>query len=287
MLKRSFQAKSAKSTCLYGLEVETTIPDNKHPKAPASTVRKLKTLILEKKVPTFTVQMSKLTFQKISTQEHPRKRPTLRDREMIDMAYPEDARFTIYAPENPQGDFSMLSSCVGGVVGGCTGFVWYHLVPGKAPPTLCPPFALRFDDSPAFPACSRSLFDGSSKFDSFIFNKCSDIYSFHIVDDNEPEYLFKVGRTSWPLGKRQVEWDQQCLSRPHIWYDRVPVKHLYRVKRLVHLALMARRMERVRKQCPDCRKYHQEVFRLPSADAWETIIKPLILEIDAEVEDRM
>uniref|UniRef100_A0A0W0G1Y3 Uncharacterized protein n=1 Tax=Moniliophthora roreri TaxID=221103 RepID=A0A0W0G1Y3_MONRR len=78
-----------------------------------------------------------------------------------------------------------------------------------------------------------------------IFDKHSDIYSFRIVDDDKPEYFFKVGRMSQPLGKRQAEWDRQCPSRPHIWYNRVPVKHLYCVKRLVHLALMARGMERV------------------------------------------
>ncbi|KAI3605719.1 hypothetical protein WG66_012044 [Moniliophthora roreri] len=57
------------------------------------------------------------------------------------------------------------------------------------------------------------------------------------------------------------------------------------LERLVHLELMAHEYERVIKCCPDCGKRHQEIFCLPHADAWETIIKPLIEKINAEVEN--
>ncbi|ESK83319.1 hypothetical protein Moror_8802 [Moniliophthora roreri MCA 2997] len=93
--------------------------------------------------------------------------------------------------------------------------------------------------------------------------KRSQIYAFHIMDDWESGYLFK------------------CPSKPHIWYKGVPVIHHKRVEHLVHLALMAGGFERVQGMCID---FHQEIFRLLSVDAWETIIKPMIEEVDAKVE---
>ncbi|KAI3604019.1 hypothetical protein WG66_000828 [Moniliophthora roreri] len=118
------------------------------------------------------------------------------------------------------------------------------------------------------------------------FDRHGKIYAFRIVDDEELEFLFKVGRTSQPLEERKTEWDRQCPSKLHIWYDRVDVNHSHRVECLVHLALMSRGYERVVKRCPDCRKKHQEIFRLPSPDAWETIINPLIHKVNGRVENR-
>ncbi|ESK80727.1 importin 13 [Moniliophthora roreri MCA 2997] len=118
-----------------------------------------------------------------------------------------------------------------------------------------------------------------------IFDRRSKIYTFHIVEDDELEFLFKIGRTSWPLEERKLEWDRQCPSKPHIWYDGVNVNHSHRVEHLVYLELMACGYKRVIKCCPDCGKRYQEIFHLPHADAWETIIKPLIEKINAEVEN--
>ncbi|ESK86021.1 hypothetical protein Moror_9399 [Moniliophthora roreri MCA 2997] len=118
-----------------------------------------------------------------------------------------------------------------------------------------------------------------------IFNRHGKIYAFHIVDDDESEFLFKIGRMSQPLEERKLEWDQQCLSKPHIWYDRIDVNHSHHVEHLVHLELMAHGYKRVIERCPDCGKRHQEIFCLPCTDAWETIIKPLIEKINAEVEN--
>uniref|UniRef100_A0A0W0GDP8 Uncharacterized protein n=1 Tax=Moniliophthora roreri TaxID=221103 RepID=A0A0W0GDP8_MONRR len=58
------------------------------------------------------------------------------------------------------------------------------------------------------------------------FNKRGTIYSFHIVDNEESVLLFKVGRISWPLEERKTEWDQQCLSKPHIWSPLVPTQNV-------------------------------------------------------------
>ncbi|KAI3602091.1 hypothetical protein WG66_005675 [Moniliophthora roreri] len=122
-------------------------------------------------------------------------------------------------------------------------------------------------------------------FKSFsLFDKRGDIYAFRIVDDEDPQYLFKVGRTSRPLEERMIEWDRQCPSKVHIWHEGILVAHSHRVERLVHLELMARGYERVIEMCPDCGKKHQEIFRLPSPDAWETVIKPLIHEVNGRVE---
>ncbi|ESK82280.1 hypothetical protein Moror_15483 [Moniliophthora roreri MCA 2997] len=118
------------------------------------------------------------------------------------------------------------------------------------------------------------------------FDEHRTIYSFRIVDNEESEFLFKVRRTSWPLEERKTEWDQQCPSKPHIWYDRVNVNHSHHVECLVHLTLMSRGYERVVTHCPDCGKKHQEIFRLLSLDAWETIINPLIHEVNGRVENK-
>ncbi|KAI3602611.1 hypothetical protein WG66_009236 [Moniliophthora roreri] len=90
-------------------------------------------------------------------------------------------------------------------------------------------------------------------FKSFsLFDKRGDIYAFRIVDDEDPQYLFKVGRTSRPLEERMIEWDRQCPSKVHIWHEGILVAHSHRVERLVHLELMARGYERVIEMCPDC-----------------------------------
>ncbi|KAI3612063.1 hypothetical protein WG66_016145 [Moniliophthora roreri] len=117
-----------------------------------------------------------------------------------------------------------------------------------------------------------------------LFDKRGDIYAFRIVDDEDPQYLFKVGRTSRPLEERMIEWDRQCPSKVHIWHEGILVAHSHRVERLVHLKLMARGYERVIEMCSNCGKKHQEIFRLPSPDAWETVIKPLIHEVNGRVE---
>ncbi|EEB91757.1 hypothetical protein MPER_09835 [Moniliophthora perniciosa FA553] len=119
-----------------------------------------------------------------------------------------------------------------------------------------------------------------------IFDRRGHIYCFEIVDPNEPGFLLKIGRTSRPLEQRMAEWARQCPSRPQFWYDAVEVNHSHRVERLVHLALMADGVERVRERCADCGKVHQEIFRFHRADAWEKIVKPLILDVDARVEGR-
>uniref|UniRef100_A0A0W0FHM8 Bacteriophage T5 Orf172 DNA-binding domain-containing protein n=1 Tax=Moniliophthora roreri TaxID=221103 RepID=A0A0W0FHM8_MONRR len=100
------------------------------------------------------------------------------------------------------------------------------------------------------------------------FDEHRTIYSFRIVDNEESEFLFK------------------CPSKPHIWYDRVNVNHSHHVECLVHLTLMSRGYERVVTHCPDCGKKHQEIFRLLSLDAWETIINPLIHEVNGRVENK-
>ncbi|KAI3616934.1 hypothetical protein WG66_004167 [Moniliophthora roreri] len=67
-------------------------------------------------------------------------------------------------------------------------------------------------------------------FKSFsLFDKRGDIYAFRIVDDEDPQYLFKVGRTSRPLEERMIEWDRQCPSKVHIWHEGILVAHSHRV----------------------------------------------------------
>ncbi|EEB88844.1 hypothetical protein MPER_13132 [Moniliophthora perniciosa FA553] len=119
-----------------------------------------------------------------------------------------------------------------------------------------------------------------------IFDRRGEIYCFHIVDPNEPGFLLKIGRTSRPLEQRKAEWALQCPSRLQLWYEGVAVDHSHRVERLVHLALMSDGVERVLERCRDCGKVHQEIFRFHRADAWDKVVKPLILDVDARVEGR-
>ncbi|KAI3614571.1 hypothetical protein WG66_009650 [Moniliophthora roreri] len=115
-------------------------------------------------------------------------------------------------------------------------------------------------------------------FKSFsLFDKRGDIYAFHIVDDEDPQYLFKVGRTSRPLEERMIEWDRQCPSKVHIWHEGILVAHSHRVECLVHLELMACGYERVIEMCPDY-KYsgHIAPFKQHSKTSRDTSMAPLL-----------
>ncbi|THU83895.1 hypothetical protein K435DRAFT_688687 [Dendrothele bispora CBS 962.96] len=110
------------------------------------------------------------------------------------------------------------------------------------------------------------------------------IYCFKITDDataNDTSFLFKIGRTRRPIEERQKEWDKRCSSNDHQWYDPVRVSYCHRIERLVHLSLDSAGIERVRDMCPDCHVRHVEIFRLSDENAWNTIIEPLIIKMNA------
>ncbi|ESK83830.1 hypothetical protein Moror_13513 [Moniliophthora roreri MCA 2997] len=98
------------------------------------------------------------------------------------------------------------------------------------------------------------------------------VYCFQILDLNDRGFLFKIGHTSRPLDEWQKEWDAKCNLYVHVWYLGIPVSASHCIKQLIHLSLEAHGIERVWNLCPKCGVHYNEIFCLPSADAWETMI---------------
>ncbi|KAL0579199.1 hypothetical protein V5O48_002822 [Marasmius crinis-equi] len=106
------------------------------------------------------------------------------------------------------------------------------------------------------------------------------VYTYHIEDPSVPlgVALYKVGRTG-DFERRKAEWDAQCPSFEHRWFDPIWVEHCHRTERLVHIELHKICLERPREECKDCHKNHQEIFKLaevPGQDTYETIIAPIV-----------
>ncbi|KAK7022813.1 hypothetical protein VNI00_016940 [Paramarasmius palmivorus] len=114
-----------------------------------------------------------------------------------------------------------------------------------------------------------------------LFEKRGTVYGFLLVDATDNGCLIKIGRTSRPLEVRIAEWDR-CTSFKHFWFGGFEVSASRRVERMVHLEMESRGYERVPMYCSVCGVRHIEVFRFPDASAWDTIILPLIKELDLE-----
>ncbi|ESK86839.1 hypothetical protein Moror_15096 [Moniliophthora roreri MCA 2997] len=109
------------------------------------------------------------------------------------------------------------------------------------------------------------------------------IYCYHVVEDRNGIFLFKVGQTCRALQKRIKEWGW-CSSREQEWYlDTVWVDRCHKVKHLVHLALIELGFACMEEYCAECDIIHIEIFGIPNANAWRDEIKPLIEDMDCLV----
>ncbi|KAL0563849.1 hypothetical protein V5O48_018211 [Marasmius crinis-equi] len=106
------------------------------------------------------------------------------------------------------------------------------------------------------------------------------LYAFRIEDPSIPpgEALVKVGRTV-NFERRKAQWDAQCPSLEHFWFEPILVEHCHRTERLVHLELHKICLERPREECKDCHRRHQEIFKLvegPGEDVFSNVIAPIV-----------
>uniref|UniRef100_A0A093XT13 Meiotically up-regulated protein n=1 Tax=Talaromyces marneffei PM1 TaxID=1077442 RepID=A0A093XT13_TALMA len=88
----------------------------------------------------------------------------------------------------------------------------------------------------------------------------------------------KIGCTTLDLQKRMKAWSNQCNKSMELYFpnpndaqELVPVSHIYRVEKLVHMEL--KNLRRIEQSCPGCRQNHREWFEVSLDLAVEVVRK--------------